>query len=200
MHGEDQELVATGALGWRDLVTIRPGEPTYDQLRGMVLPAAQEFIKLAGGRATWSCKFYEKSIGCGIYGRRPLECRLLLCRDTGPLEAVMGRDLLGRRDFLASAEPVLPLLERLEHEVGYAEIGALLPGPLNRSAADVNLARLTGLVRTDLAIRAEFLRNFAHRSAEELFLLGRPLFLVIAPYGFRVVEGPDGVELTMSNS
>ncbi|NTV14634.1 MAG: YkgJ family cysteine cluster protein [Desulfobulbaceae bacterium] len=195
LHGEDRELVDSGALAWRDLVTIRPGEPAYDQRRGQVLPAAQEFVKLAGGRSSWSCKFYEKEQGCGIYGRRPLECRLLFCRDTGPLEAVMGRDLLSRRDLLAADDQVLPWLERLEREVGYGLVGDLLAGYDRHLANGEILARLTGLVRADLSIRADFLRRLPDRGVAELFLLGRPLFLVIAPYGFKLVQGPGGVDL-----
>jgi len=195
LHGEDRDLVASGALGPRDLVTIRSGEPAYDQRRRQVLPAGQEFVKLAGGAGSWSCKFYEPGQGCGIYGRRPLECRLLLCRDTGPLEAVMGRDLLGRRDLLADDDAILPWLERLESEVGYGEVAELLAGYDPRFFSGTSLARLTGLVRADLAIRAEFLRSFSGRGDEELFLLGRPLFLVVAPYGFRLVEGVGGVVL-----
>jgi len=193
LHSEDLEIVNCRAIRWRDLVTIRPGEPAYDQRQGRVLPAAREFIKLAGRQGSWNCKFYEKSQGCGIYGRRPLECRLLFCRDTGPLEAVMGTDLLSRRDLLPGDDPVLPWLERLEREVAYLEVRDLLPGLARPHSPGENLARITGLVRADLAIRESFLRSFPDRVSEELFLLGRPLFLVISPYGFRLVEGVDGV-------
>lgn len=195
LHREDRELVAAGALRLRDLIAIRAGEPVYDQRRGRVEPAAAEFLKLAGARGGWSCTFYEPARGCGIYGQRPLECRLLFCRDTGPLEAVMGRDLLGRRDLLVYDDPVLEWLLRLERAVDFAEVGALLAGLRQPGEGAEALARLTGLVRADLALREAFLRSFPEREAEELFLLGRPLFLVIAPYGCRLVQGPGGVGL-----
>lgn len=198
LHGEDRAIIDSGAIAWRDLVTIRPGEPAYDQRRGQVLAAEQEFVKLVGGGGSWRCKFYRQDLGCGIYGQRPLECRLLLCRATGPLEAVMGRDLLSRRDLLAGDGQFLPWLARLEREVAYLEIGELLAGLAPHRAHGELRERLTGLVRADLAIRAEFLRSFPAQGSEELFLLGRPLFLVIAPYGFRLVEGPDGVGLHYS--
>jgi len=195
LHGEDRQLVESGALRRRDLVAIRKGEPAYDQRQGRVVPAGQEFLKLAGSPGSWRCKFYDKPGGCGIYGQRPLECRLLFCRDTAPLEAVMGRDLLRRRDLLAADDQALEWLEKLELAVGYPEVMELLAGlDLHRTAA-ASLARLTSLVRADLALRESFLRCGPERGDDELFLLGRPLFLAIAPYGCRLLEGPDGVGL-----
>lgn len=195
LHGEDRQLLDSGALRWRDLITIRGGEPAYDQRLGRVVSGEREFLKLAGSPGRWRCKFYDQARGCGIYGQRPLECRLLFCRDTGPLEAVMGRDLLGRRDLLAGEDQALEWLERLEREVGYQEVMALLAGLDLPGSAITSLARLTSLVRADLALRESFLRCCPELGGEELFLLGRPLFLAIAPYGCRLIEGVDGVEL-----
>lgn len=195
LHSEDRELLDSGALRRRDLVAVRSGEPTYDPRQGRVVPAGAEFLKLAGAGSSWRCRFYEKGRGCGIYGQRPLECRLLFCCDTGPLEAVMGRDLLSRRDLLAGDDPVLGWLARQERQVAYPEVILLLAGLSRPESARASLARLTGLVRADLALREAFLRSCPERGEEELFLLGRPLFLAIAPYGCRLVEGVAGPEL-----
>jgi Fe-S-cluster containining protein len=195
LHGEDRELIDSGALGRNDLVTIRRGEPAYDQRQGRVVAAEQEFLKLAGARGSWRCKFHVQPGSCGIYGQRPLECRLLFCQDTAALEAVMGRDLLSRRELLAGDDPALEWLAKLELEVVYQEVLALLAELRQPASAPASLAQLTGLVRADLALRESFLHRFPQRGAEELFLLGRPLFLVIAPYGCRLVEDRNGVEL-----
>jgi Fe-S-cluster containining protein len=195
LHHEDRPLLESGALRRRDLVAIRSGEPAYDQRQGRVVPASQEFLKLAGARGSWRCKFYDKPGGCGIYGQRPLECRLLFCRDTTPLEAVMGRELLSRRDLLAAADPALEWLAKLEQAVGYPEVMELLAGLDRQSSTEASLAALTSLVRADLSLRESFLRSFTERGDEEMFLLGRPLFLAIAPFGCRLVEGAGGTEM-----
>ena len=200
LHSEDRELIGSGGLSHRDLVAVRRGEPAYDQRRGRVTAAAAEFLKVAGARGGWQCKFYDQKRGCGIYGQRPLECRLLFCRDTGPLEAVIGRDLLARRDLLPDDDPALVWLDRLEREVAYPEVMKLLAGLRMPTGTDESLAQLTRLVRTDLALRDDFLRRLPERGGEELFLLGRPLFLVLAPYGCRLVEGPGGVSLQFSGA
>lgn len=195
LHAEDRQLIDSGTVSRRDLVAIRNGEPAYDQRQGQVVPAAQEFLKLAGARGSWRCKFYHTPGGCGIYGQRPLECRLLFCRDTTPLEAVMGRDLLDRRALLAADDPALEWLAKQEMAVAYPEVMARLVELDLPGSAGASLASLTSLVRADLALREAFIRSFPGRGGEELFLFGRPLFLTIAPYGCRLLEGPGGVSL-----
>lgn len=199
LHFDDLDIVNSRDIGLRDLVVVRTGEPAYDQRQGRVLPAEREFLKLAGRQGSWSCKFFEKTRGCGIYGRRPLECRLLFCRETGPLEAVIGRDLISRRDLLAVDDQVLPCVERMEREVHYQEVRTVLADLAQHSSVGENLACLEGLVRADLAIRESFVRSFPGRIDEELFLFGRPLFLVIAPYGYRLVEDVAGIGLQLTD-
>jgi Fe-S-cluster containining protein len=191
LHDADRPLLAEGILPMRQLVTIRQQEPAHNPLRQEVAPSDSEFIKLKGLANSWSCIFFEPvNNGCHIYRTRPLECRLLFCRNTGPLEEVMGRNLLARRDLLPPTDPVLPLLDRQEEECSYRLVNHLLA---NLAAGFTAIAEpLSDLVRTDLALRETFLREFPRRETEELFLFGRPLFLVLAPYGIRLVE-KDGV-------
>jgi Fe-S-cluster containining protein len=200
LHPEDRELLDGGGLTPADLVGIRAGEPVYDPRSGRVAPAPREFLKLAGSRGGWCCRFYDREQrGCGIYRHRPLECRLLSCRETGPLEAVMGRDLLDRRRLLAPDDPVLRLLARQEQEMPYQSVLTLLSGLGQREEAGGALARLTELVRGDLALRRLFLRLYPARENQELFLLGRPLFLVLAPFGLRLSQGMAGISLRFAS-
>lgn len=193
LHDEDRLLLDSGELAWAQLVTIRPGEPAHDQLLDKVVPAAAEFIKIKGQGGSWSCLLFEpKGNSCRIYRQRPLECRLLFCGDTGPLEEIIGKDLLTRRQLLADNDPVLVLIDRLEEECSYHLVNEVLTetGP-----ADEQIEQLTSLVRRDLAIRQAFLNHYSDREDEELFLFGRPLFLILAPYGYRLVEKNGDVSL-----
>ncbi len=195
LHLEDRELIGEGGLVLADLVTVRFGEPAHDPRQGEVVPTAHEFLKMSGVAGSWCCRFFDRQqMGCAIYRHRPLECRLLFCRATGPLEAIMGRNLLTRRDLLDFDDPLIPLLVRQEREIPYEAVMKLLAGPEPAGEGSV-LARLTDLVRADLALRELFLRDFPARERQELFLLGRPLFLVLAPYGFRISQGRAGVSL-----
>ncbi|MFO7605068.1 MAG: YkgJ family cysteine cluster protein [Desulfurivibrionaceae bacterium] len=185
LHLEDLCLVEQGIMGFGELVTIRRNEPAYNPCHEKVLPSASEFIKIKGRGKSWSCLFFDdKGNSCSVYRNRPLECRLLFCRDTGPLIKIIGEDLLARRTLLAEDDPVLDLVERQEQECSYGLVNDLLTeGDLVRDDIE---ARLVELVGRDLAVRDCFLRTFPGRQSEELFLFGRPLFLVMAPYGFRL--------------
>jgi Fe-S-cluster containining protein len=198
LHSEDLQLIKKGVLPFAQLVTIRHDEPAHNPLQNEVLPSSSEFIKIRGQGNSWSCLFFDQvNNGCLIYRTRPLECRLLFCRDTGPLTAIMGRDLLNRRKLLPENDPVLALIDRQEEECSYRLINNLLTGTANDR--DAIKEQLTDLVRRDLAIRDDFLRNFSNRQEEELFLFGRPLFLVLVPHGFRLVEKDGEVSLEQTN-
>lgn len=198
LHREDLRLVEQGILGPAQLLTVRRDEPAREPLQDKVLPSKAEFIKIKGRDQSWSCLFFaQHDKGCLIYQTRPLECRLLFCRNTAPVEEIIGRDLLTRQLILARNDAVLPLLSRLEDEVPYRAVNRLL------AAIDDGFAQiatpLADLVRRDLAVRDEFLRDFPKRQREELFLFGRPLFLVLAPYDIRLVEMAGGIGLQQGN-
>ena len=186
-------MLANGVLTTVELVTVRAGEPAHDPLQDKVVPAAAEFIKIKGQGGSWSCRFFEaEANSCRIYRQRPLECNLLFCRDTAPLAEVIGKDLLSRKDLLAEDDPVLLLIDRLEEECPCKRVNELL---VETISADEQIKQLTSLVRRDLAIRQAFINHFPDRQSEELFLFGRPLFLVLAPYGFQLVESDGGLNL-----
>jgi len=196
LHLEDRALIIEGGLALSNLVRVRTGEPAHDPRQGKSAPTAHEFLKMAGVAGGWCCRFFDRQqMGCSIYSHRPIECRLLFCRATGPLEAIMGRNLLTRHELLDPDDPVLPLLARQEAEISWAEIQDLLAALDRPGAANDALGRLTELVRSDLELRQHFLRLFPARERQELFLLGRPLFLILAPYGLRLRQGRAEVSL-----
>jgi Fe-S-cluster containining protein len=199
LHFEDRLLVDKGILAFSDLVAIRLGEPAYDPLGDKVTPSGSEFIKIMGQGSSWSCRFFDPgNNGCAIYENRPLECRLLFCREPEELENVIGKNLLTRRDLIPGEEPIIKLIDRLEQECGYQTVNNLLTG--TAGIRDDIVERLSEMVGRDLAIRDEFLRTFPERRTEEMFLFGRPLFLVLAPYGFRLLEDEEGIRLEFTPS
>lgn len=198
LHGEDRTLIDEGVLPVHQLVAVRYHEPSLDPLRDEILPSRSEFLKIRGQAASWTCTYFnDDETGCSIYRTRPLECRLLFCRETVPLEEVLGKDLLTRRELLAADDPVLALMQQLDDDCSYELVNDLLIGPKSKTVEVVE--KLSSLVRLDLAVRDNFLNIFSARQAEELFLFGRPLFMVLLPYGFQLMEGPGGVSLRIAN-
>lgn len=194
LHDDDLHLIENDVLSFNHLVTIRRDEPAHNPLRDKVLPSAAEFVKIGGKGISWCCVFFEQDkMGCLIYQTRPLECRLLFCRDTSPVEEIMGHHLLDRWQLISGNDPVLALINRQEKEIPYRLVNQLLTG-IEQDYESVR-QQLTALVRRDIAIRDIFLHDFKMRQAEELFLFGRPLFLVLRPYGFRLTEKNGVVSL-----
>ena len=103
---DDAPLLSSGALKPEMLVCLRRGQwARQDGMGGGLAQLENEMLKLAGtGKAPhpWQCLAYAPGTGCTIYERRPVQCGVLFCEDTRPLEALL-RDVpaLDRRAAIA---------------------------------------------------------------------------------------------------
>ena len=121
---DDAPLLSSGALRPEMLVCLRRGQwARQDGMGGGLAQLGNEMLKLAGtGRAPhpWQCLAYAPGTGCTIYDRRPVQCGVLFCADTRPLEALLREvPALDRRAAIA----LLPLPEarrRLWEELAQA--------------------------------------------------------------------------------
>ena len=90
---DDAPLLSSGALKPEMLVCLRRGQwARQDGMGGGLAQLENEMIKLAGtGKAPhpWQCLAYAPGTGCTIYERRPVQCGVLFCEDTRPLEALL---------------------------------------------------------------------------------------------------------------
>lgn len=175
LHREDRPLVETGRIHTRDLYTLRRGEMTHDQIRGVVVPARQEIIKIKGSGGTWACRFFDTAASaCRIYAERPLECRVLECWNTAGIERVYARGRLTRRDLLAGIAGVWPVVEAHQRRCDYRRIRTLLaPAPV--SSAERRRRELTEIVRYDGELRRRVLDRIGIEAGMLDFLFGRPL-------------------------
>lgn len=187
LHKEDKKILAAGHIKYRHLITIRKGEVAFTPVTEKLEPVKNEIIKIAGNGRTWECLFYDKNhSSCSIYSYRPLECRLLECRDTKKLISVIGKNMLKRADIIASKNPILKLVKRHENECSIKKAEDLiskLPGANNKSKV---LEKLIGLVRRDLEIRRNAVSEFNLSLGAELFYFGRPLFKHLNTLGISI--------------
>ncbi|MBI5844299.1 MAG: YkgJ family cysteine cluster protein [Deltaproteobacteria bacterium] len=186
LHESDLGLLERGAIPLSCLVTYRLGETVRDDIKGILAPLDGEIVKIksvAGGSA---CVFYKgKRKGCGIYGERPLECRLLNCRDTSAIEAAYSKDRLARADILTKNEKLLKLAVAHEERCSMLKIARLaadLSGPGGTAAADelLDLLQYDHFMRPFLVQKANIPENMLE------FLFGRPLSGAIAGLGLAV--------------
>lgn len=237
LHAEDIALFASGAFGRADLVTVRAGELAFDQISGALQPLTADIVKFGDGRVRNSHGFMvgsgeedsSQSAGlngchflveqpksptgeirgaCGIYEHRPVECRVLLCKDTSAIEALYSQDRLGRADILLATFGA----EKAGYAKALAELVDAHTEACSASAWDALLREIVQLERAESSSEDEALqaqkaalyqdlaeatrldaayRDLAHEKAgvpvnELAFLFGRPLPHVALSYGVRV--------------
>lgn len=196
LHREDMELLRSGHIRPAQLITIRKGEAVLFPFRDQPQLNPEEFVKVAGGSGEWTCCFFNRQdASCRIYDRRPLECRLLQCWDTSPLEAIIGRDLLTREDLIPAGEPILQYIADHERTCSCQDLADLLSSLSLEAEQNNAIAKLTEMIRKDMACRGRILTEFNIPVALELFLFGRPLFTSLGAYGLSVHESDSEIFL-----
>ncbi|MEJ2688723.1 MAG: YkgJ family cysteine cluster protein [Deltaproteobacteria bacterium] len=201
LHREDIALLQHGRITHADLVTIRIGEPAYSPLVDRVEPSTFELIKVAGTAASWTCRFFAAADNrCLIYEDRPLECRLLNCREPEPLLRIIGRDTLARSDLINPGDPVLQLIGEHEQRCSYGELNELIEKLRKGSAASQILDRLSELLQEDIALRREAFEQWQLPPIMEMFVFGRPLFFSVQQCGLTVVEEKGRLQCKIMNA
>jgi Fe-S-cluster containining protein len=167
--------VSQGLIPARHLFTIRQGEKVRDNVRGTLAPLSQEIVKIKGLNGRWTCTFFEaESKGCRIYDVRPLECRVLDCRDTRQIEALYEGTRLTRRDLLAEVGGLWELILDHERRCSYAQIARLL-GDGFENGVPIHAAAIQEMIRFDFHIRQLTVEKAGMDDRMLEFLFGRPL-------------------------
>ena len=196
LHHRDRVLVESKVVPRDALVTIRQGELAQHPLAPHPEPVRQEFLKVKGRNARWSCCFFdEQADSCAIYLHRPFSCSILKCWSPQEAVALIGQDLLSRFDLIADSDPLLPLVRWQEQNCpcpDLAEIGREVRTPSQREAT---LQQLSGVVNKDLALRRLAIRDYNLSVDQELFYFGRPLFHLLAAVGVTGIETGAGMVL-----
>ena len=181
LHTEDLALLHAQGILISDLVCLRKGEIVSDPRAGKYVELAEERLKIRGANPGWVCIHYqEQDLGCGIYASRPLECRELTCSDPASIYAAMEQPYLVRSDLLSTASGLWECVQ--EHERLFPVVRAirdaksLTPGsPISQKLHEYIMAErhFRDVLCERLQVADEMLYPY----------LGRPLSLVIAPFG-----------------
>lgn len=203
LHAADAVLFSgQDALDLSVIVTYRAGEPLHDQVQERVLALKHELLKLRSKPSSQACVFYEhKTRACGLYQRRPEECRVLSCRETSALAAMYDKDRLRRSDLLPGGHPILAVLAEHETLVPVARIAPLAEcfraGGQEAKDAEAELVRMAladQAFRKNLASHAgigpEYHDFFFGRGAAALFFAAGLALREDARRGFRIQADP----------
>jgi len=191
LHDVDRELLDAGHITQGNLITIRKGEQVFSPISGKVESAAFEMLKMQGQGGNWTCSLYNAAEKiCRLYDHRPLECRLLKCWAPSDLEAIIGRQLLSRYDFIPPDSPLRRLIDIHERECSCTMLSTLC-AKFGLGQDELLLEEITQLIKRDVLLRLIALKELGLEERFEFFVLGRPLFKQLTPYGIRVYEQGD---------
>ena len=197
LHQEDLELVQSGKLPLNDLYTIRKGEMARDNVKGTLQPVTAEMIKIKGTGSAWTCCYYEaESKGCGIYTDRPIECRVLNCRDTAAIEAIYDQGRLTRKNLLESIPELWDLVEEHERMCNYGDLAELAAGL--KEGTDRSADSLLKMVSYDSHLRALITEKGRPDPALLDFLFGRPLADTLPGFGLKVTHNGSKLLVTLA--
>lgn len=190
LHLEDQELVTSGKIPLQDLFTIRRGEPAYDNVTGIIAPAVTDIVKIKGAPSGGDiCRFYESDAkGCGIYGDRPAECRVLQCWDTRGIQAFYCCRRLERRHLLAKAAGIWELVQDHQQRCDYGEVAELADRMKRVSSSEEPHNKLLELIRYDASLRQVTIQRAGWNPELLPFLFGRPLSFTIQMFKLKIAR------------
>ena len=200
LHTQDRDLLASGVIGFADVVTIRQGEIVLQADSGKPEASEAELIKFQGRDGQWCCRFLDpQDRTCTIYEHRPLACRLQKCWEPDEVLEIAGQKLLNRFDLIKGDDPLLPLVHLHDQQCtlpDMVEVSVQLQKPGLR---DRTLEGLKEMVEKDLMFRTIAIDQFQLSVAQELFYFGRPLFQLLIPLGVSVTENINGITLHYSD-
>ena len=190
LHMQDRELVESGKIFLKFLFTIRQGEPAFDNVKGLIAPAATDIIKIKGaGENDATCHFLDQEqVGCQIYDGRPIECRTLTCWDTQAIVALYDKERLTRADLLSRMTALHELMAEHQERCNYVRVGQWADMIRSGDRAQEAAAALSEVVLYDQSVRQVTVER-AHLDPDLLdFLFGRPLSSTIRMFKIKMAE------------
>ena len=174
-HIEDRALIEDGFIPAKYLYTIREGEPVRDNISERIVYAPSDIIKIKGQKNGWTCFYYDETEKrCAVYEYRPLECKLLKCRDTREIERIFGKNLLTRKEIISTVGGLWELIIEHDQRCSYKEITGLIKETGSRKRGRLP-EKAAELIEYDNTIRELVVKKGQLDSELLDFLFGRPL-------------------------
>jgi Fe-S-cluster containining protein len=194
LHIADQALVESGKIALKHLLTIRQGEPAYDNVSGTIAPAVTDIIKVNTCRNRASqCVFYDPRLKqCRIYETRPAECQALNCRDTRKIERIYSTQRLTRRHLLSKVEGLWDLVRDHQERCDYGFISELAAQIRQGLKPEQAQQQLLALIHYDEALRETTVAHAGHTSEMLEFLFGRSLSFTVQMFQLKLSTTAQG--------
>ena len=189
LHRRDRSLVADGHIDADRLFTIRPGELARDNVRDDRLTSCgQDIIKIRSRPGADACIYFDPAgNACTIYAHRPLECRVLDCRDSAAIEALYDRERLCRQDLIGAVDGLWDLVSDHERRCSAGQVVALAGAWRCDGRKRHSLEQeLMEKVRYDLELRRLLVKDGRMAGGILDLVFGRPLTVILKSSGVEV--------------
>ncbi|MFO7987642.1 MAG: YkgJ family cysteine cluster protein [Desulfatiglandaceae bacterium] len=189
LQREDVPKVMAGVIPWRDLYTLRAGEPVTDNVRGGVHSLDQELLKLRE-TARGACLYYDEAEkACRVYEHRPVQCAAQKCWDDGDFMKVHAQPKATRKDLLQDPG-LLRLVQAHEERCSIIELDRWVKQI--QSEGESAVTQVLGMLKFDHDLRQMIPERLEIASEETDLILGRPLVRIIERFGLKVAREADG--------
>ena len=180
LYLEDLALVGEAGIPLSSLYTLRAGELAWSPRNRRLESLASELIKVAEDQSR-ACVFLAES-RCGIYEKRPLQCRHLQCWDQSHAGQLQHKPRLTRAEIFNRDQTGLALIREYEQKLPARQISLAL-----RQAAQggPDLSALQYL-ELDHRLRWGIGRRYGYDPAILPLLLGRPIKDWLGSFGLEL--------------
>jgi Fe-S-cluster containining protein len=190
-HHKDKVLIEKGLILSKYIYTIRKGEMSYDNVKGHLIPATSDIIKIKGHKGSLTCIFFnERKNTCTIYDKRPLECRALKCWDTREIERIYAKNRLTRKDLVLKIAGLWDLIDSHQVKCSYEKVHRLLK-MLDGDKKNDALKDILAMIQYDTQIRKLAVQKGGLDPEIVDFLFGRALSM----HGFKIEKKGDAYHL-----
>ena len=193
LHLEDRELIEKGIIPLRNLYTIREGERVHDNIKGGLIRAVTDIIKIKSHKGFSTCIFYNNK-GCAIHDNKPIECRTLKCWDTREIEEMYQENRLTRKDLLDGIDGLWACVSDHQTCCSYDRIHEMRPHS-KAISGDHLFDELLSMIQNESRFRSMLMEKRGTDPEILDFLLGRPLWETIKAFGLKVERVEDSYRI-----
>ncbi len=189
LYAGDEALLHDKLVAADLLCTYRIGEEVFSHLLNRPTVLEGEIVMIVPS-PTGGCALFHPKAGCGIYDRRPAQCKAQKCWDTRDAAKLASWRGLTRLDLIEEDEPVLEVIAEQELLCSPNRLRELL-GRAREGDSDV-LGEAAEMIRTDRELRRRIVSAKMAPAGALPFLLGRPLEMMTGAMGYTVGGGWRG--------
>ncbi len=191
LHVEDLELLEQGNIPWRDLVTLRCGEPVRSPYQQTILQLDDERVKIREKPGSRECLFFDgETDQCLIYGNRPTQCRAQACWDPKAALGLKKTPYLTRFEIFQGVDLLLDLIEEHDRRCSFEKLQKAFEHL--RETRGESVEEVLQLLSYEDHFR-RFLGSQLNIPDENLELVfGRTFADLVPLFGFRIITEPDG--------